>query len=72
MNWFRALWVNHGTKLIGATQSVFGALVTADAATRAAGGESMLTPKQLGICIFAAGLLTVWRGFVNSSNGDKP
>lgn len=72
MNWFRALWDNHGTKLIGGTQAVFGALVTADAAARAAGGQSMLSPKQLGICIFAAGLLTVWRGFVNSSNGDKP
>lgn len=70
MNPIKQFWIEHGTKLIGFCQASFGALVAADAAAKAAGGSSILSPKVLGLIITAVGLLTAWRGFFNTRQNE--
>ena len=54
------LLANHGTKLIGAAMTAVGAVAAADPATLGKYGPA--------IVMIAGGLLTVLRGFQNSSN----
>ncbi len=51
---------NHGTKLIGAAMTIVGAVAAADPATLGKYGPAII--------MIAGGLLTVLRGFQNSSS----
>lgn len=53
---------NHGTKMLGFGQVTVGAV--------AAGSGDLLSPIRLKILIMVSGVLTAWRGFVNSKNLD--
>ena len=57
INWLKAHWNSHGTKVLGFAQVTVGAI--------AAGG--IIPPNHVKYWITAGGLLTAWRGFVNSA-----
>jgi len=52
------LWRNHGTKVLGFAQVTVGVLATS---------TDVLPPPAIKYLILASGLLTAWRGFVNSA-----
>lgn len=64
MNW----WTNHGTKIIGAVTTALGAISAASPDTL----TGIFGAKGPAIAVAAAGLLTIWRGFSNSSNATTP
>jgi hypothetical protein len=53
---------DHGTKWIGFIQVTVGAV--------AANAGDLFTARTLKILLMISGLLTAWRGFVNSRNRD--
>lgn len=57
MNAILDLWKNHGTKVLGFAQVTVGVLAVAD---------GIFTPESLKYVLLASGLLTAWRGYVNS------
>lgn len=58
----RAAWRDHGTKIIGAVGSGFGLLATA---------TNWFGPKTLQGFMVAAGMCTIWRGFVNTNQAPR-
>lgn len=53
---------DHGTKILGFSQATFGAI--------AANAGDFFTRRELQFIMMASGILTAWRGFVNSRNAD--
>lgn len=62
MNLVLTVWREHGTKLLGFLQVTAGALATMDQQMIA----ELLGPNGMRWIIMATGILTAWRGFVNS------
>ena len=58
MNRIIGWWNDHGTKILGFGQVTVGALT--------AGG--LIPPHHMKYWVTVGGLLTAWRGFVNSAN----
>lgn len=56
-------WKNHGTKILGFAQVTIAVLATA---------TDVFTPLVLKALVLASGLLTAWRGFMNSASQNQP
>lgn len=67
MNFVLTFWREHGTKLLGLLQVTAGALATMDQQMIA----DLLGPNAMRWIIMATGILTAWRGFVNSDNRER-
>jgi hypothetical protein len=57
----KALWASHGTKLLGLAQGTIAAV---------AGVTGIIPEHQLKYWLAASGVLTVWRGYVNTAAGN--
>lgn len=53
-----SLWKSHGTKILGFTQVTVGVL---------AASAGVFDERTLQVLVMCSGLLTAWRGFVNSA-----
>ena len=59
-------WKDHGTKILGAITTALGAISAASPDTL----SGIFGPKGPAIAVTAAGLLTIVRGFTNSTNNN--
>lgn len=59
---------NHGTKILGAVITVLGAVVAASPEVL----TNLFGQYAPGIAVMAGGLLTVLRGFQNTTNKEEP
>lgn len=55
------IWTEHGTKAIGFAQVTVGAVATAGV---------IESPSALKLIVTVSGLLTAWRGFLNSAKKE--
>jgi hypothetical protein len=60
--WITYHWRSHGTKVLGFGQVTVGAI--------AANAGDFFSKHALQFLIMTTGLLTAWRGFVNTKNSD--
>jgi hypothetical protein len=56
-------WVNHGTKILGFASGTIAAI---------AGVGGLIPDAHLKYYMGAIAVLTFWRGFINSSQGNQP
>lgn len=61
------LWTHHGTKLLGFAQVTAGALAIADPALIG----PVFGENGVRYILLASGLLTAWRGFMNTQQATK-
>lgn len=59
MNQLIKLWKDHGTKLLGLAQVTIASIVSV---------SGVIPEHHLKYWLLTSGLLTAWRGFVNSNN----
>lgn len=62
MNQVVSFWVNHGTKLLGFAQGTIGVV---------SGVSGIIPDTSLKYWLLASGLLTFYRGFFNSAQGNQ-
>lgn len=62
MRRMKAIWKNHGTKILGFSQVTVGVLAVAD---------GIFSPEAMKWVLLSSGLLTAWRGFFNSAQAKQ-
>lgn len=62
MNKLWQFWISHGTKIIGFVQGSIAAV---------AGVTGVIPDRHLKYWLGACAVLTFWRGFFNSAQGEK-
>lgn len=63
LKWLWQLLVKHGTKIIGFVTGTIAALASVD---------GIIPPEHLKFYMATIAVLTVWRGFFNSSQNSTP
>lgn len=61
-NAWQFLWTEHGTKFLGAVQTSVSTLAT----------QGLVSMKALAWTTTAIGLLTIWRGYINTHAANAP
>lgn len=68
----KALWISHGTRIIGAVTAIAGAIAAIDPATLAAVLTAIAGPSGPGLAVAVIGLATFLRGKSNAKKTEEP